>query len=121
MTPTAFNTGRVQVNKTIAGTRSLGKDARERVPFSQLGQYQPLDRDSNQLMDRIRRLLIPGLLPERTRRMGASPFAFSRNCGVNGSRSQRDPILRLRHLFVGMPISVTLVFTRHQNDACYSI
>ncbi|BAN06066.1 conserved hypothetical protein [Levilactobacillus brevis KB290] len=88
MTPTAFNTGRVQVNKTIAELRSLGKDARERVPFSQLGQYQPLDRDSNQLMDRIRRLLIPELLPERTRRMAASPFAFfSRNCGVNGSRS----------------------------------
>ena len=78
MTPTAFNTGRVQVNKTIAELRSLGKDARERVPFSQLGQYQPLDRDSNQLMDRIRRLLIPELLPERTRRMAASPFAFFR-------------------------------------------
>jgi len=78
MTPAAFSTGRVQVNKTIDELRRMGKAARMQVPFEQLGSYTPTDRDSNQMMDRIRQLLIPELLPERTQRMGASAFAFFR-------------------------------------------
>lgn len=78
MTPAAFSTGRVQVNKTIAELRQLGKGAREQVSFEQLGAYHPVERDSNLLMDRIRQLLLPELLPERTQRMGASTFSFFR-------------------------------------------
>ncbi|MFD1456577.1 DUF2252 domain-containing protein [Levilactobacillus lanxiensis] len=78
MTPAAFSTGRVQVNKTIDELRRMGKAARMQVPFEQLGSYTPTDRDSNQMMDRVRQLLIPELLPERTQRMGASAFAFFR-------------------------------------------
>jgi len=78
MTPAAFSTGRVQVNKTIAELRQLGKQAREKVPYEVLGTYQPVKRNSNHMMDKIRKLLIPELLPERTQRMGASAFSFFR-------------------------------------------
>ncbi|AKP64014.1 hypothetical protein FC99_GL000640 [Levilactobacillus koreensis JCM 16448] len=78
MTPAAFSTGRVQVNKTIAELRQLGKQARAKVPYEVLGTYQPVKRNSNHMMDKIRKLLIPELLPERTQRMGASAFSFFR-------------------------------------------
>lgn len=78
MTPAKFSTGRVQVNKTIAELREMGKEARNKVPFEKLGTFQPADRDSQAMMDQVRRLLIPELLPQRTRLMGASAFAFFR-------------------------------------------
>jgi len=78
MTPAKFSTGQVQVNKTIAELRDMGKAARGKVSFEQLGSYTPTGRDSRPMMDRVRELLIPALLPERTRLMGASAFAFFR-------------------------------------------
>ncbi|GEO68887.1 DUF2252 domain-containing protein [Levilactobacillus acidifarinae] len=78
MTPAKFSTGKVQVNKTIAELREMGKAARNQVSFDQLGEFTPTGRDSRVMMDRVRQLLIPELLPERTQRMGASAFAFFR-------------------------------------------
>lgn len=78
MTPAKFSTGQVQVNKTVAELREMGKAARAKVPFEELGQFTPTGRDSTVMMDQVRQLLIPELLPERTRLMGASAFAFFR-------------------------------------------
>lgn len=78
MTPAKFSTGRVQVNKTIAELREMGKAARNKVTFEELGQFTPTGRDSQQMMDQVRQLLIPELLPQRTKLMGASAFAFFR-------------------------------------------
>ncbi|MDT7014938.1 DUF2252 domain-containing protein [Levilactobacillus namurensis] len=78
MTPAKFSTGRVQVDKTVSELRAMGKAARAKVSFEDLGRFQPTGRDSRPMMDQVRRMLIPELLPERTRRMGASPFAFFR-------------------------------------------
>ncbi|CAJ1229110.1 hypothetical protein LZY01_06350 [Levilactobacillus zymae] len=78
MTPAKFSTGKVQVNKTVAELREMGKAARNQVPFERLGEFTPTGRDSRVMMDRVRQLLIPELLPERTQRMGASAFSFFR-------------------------------------------
>lgn len=78
MTPAKFSTGKVQVNKTVAELRELGKAKRAEVPVERLGEFTPTGRDSRAMMDQVRQLLIPELLDQRTQRMGASAFAFFR-------------------------------------------
>ncbi|WP_054700558.1 DUF2252 family protein [Secundilactobacillus odoratitofui] len=56
----------------------MGKKLRDGFSFADLGEFVPVKRDPNHLMDEVRSILIPELLPERTQRMSQSTFSFFR-------------------------------------------
>lgn len=66
------------VQQSLKDQKKFGKKLRSAYPFEELGEYLPTDRNPNQLMDEVRSILIPELLPERTQRMSQSSFTFFR-------------------------------------------
>lgn len=73
-----FNFSQLFVQQSLKQQKKFGKKLREAFPFEQLGEYNATDRNPNQLMDQVRAILIPELLPERTQRMNQSSFSFFR-------------------------------------------
>lgn len=73
-----FDFSQLFVQQPLAQQKKFGKKLRTAYPFEKLGHYIAVDRDSTQLMDEVRSILIPELLPERTQRMGQSSFTFFR-------------------------------------------
>lgn len=73
-----FDFSQLFVQQPLKEQRKLGKKLRYAYPFEKLGTYTAVDRDPNQLMDEVRSILIPELLPERTQRMSQSSFTFFR-------------------------------------------
>lgn len=73
-----FDFSQLVVQQSLKDQQKLGKKLRSAYPFEALGEYLPTDRDPNQLLDQVRSILIPELLPERTQRMSQSSFTFFR-------------------------------------------
>lgn len=73
-----FDFSQLFVQQPLAQQKKFGKKLRTAYPFEKLGHYIAVNRDSTQLMDEVRSILIPELLPERTQRMGQSSFTFFR-------------------------------------------
>ncbi|GAW98939.1 DUF2252 domain-containing protein [Secundilactobacillus mixtipabuli] len=73
-----FDFSQLVVQQSLKEQRKFGKKLRQAYPFEALGEYVPAQRDPNQLMNEVRSILIPELLPERTQRMSQSSFTFFR-------------------------------------------
>lgn len=73
-----FDFSQLFVQQSLKEQKKFGKKLRSAYPFEKLGHYTVTKRDPNQLMDEVRAILIPELLPERTQRMSQSSFTFFR-------------------------------------------
>lgn len=73
-----FNFDQLFVTDSLKKQKKVGKRLRDGYSFDDLGTYKPVSRDPNHLMDEVRAILIPELLPERTERMSQSSFTFFR-------------------------------------------
>lgn len=73
-----YSFSQVQITQSLEKQEKLGKTIRKTAPFETLGSFKPISRDPNRLMDQVRQILIPELLPERTQRMSESLFTFFR-------------------------------------------
>ncbi|MFC6255059.1 DUF2252 domain-containing protein [Secundilactobacillus hailunensis] len=73
-----FDFSQLFVQQSLKEQKKFGKKLRTAYPFEELGHYTATDRDPNQLMDEVRAILIPELLPERTQRVSQSSFTFFR-------------------------------------------
>lgn len=73
-----FDLSQLVVTQPLKKQKKMGKQLRDAFSFDDLGTFTPIDRDPNYLMDQVRSILIPELLPERTQRMNQSVFSFFR-------------------------------------------
>ncbi|AVK64248.1 DUF2252 domain-containing protein [Lactobacillus sp. CBA3606] len=68
----------IRQHHTVAELIALGKARRLVTTFDQLGTFIPVKRDAAAYLKRVRKMLVPELLPLRRERMSASSFAFFR-------------------------------------------
>ncbi|KRK96919.1 hypothetical protein FD04_GL001771 [Secundilactobacillus odoratitofui DSM 19909 = JCM 15043] len=73
-----INFSQLFVTQSLKKQKKMGKKLRDGFSFADLGEFVPVKRDPNHLMDEVRSILIPELLPERTQRMSQSTFSFFR-------------------------------------------
>jgi len=73
-----FDFSQLFVQQPLKEQKKFGKKLRTAFPFEELGHYTATDRDPNQLMDEVRAIMIPELLPEPTPRVNQSRFAYFR-------------------------------------------
>ncbi|GEK29442.1 DUF2252 domain-containing protein [Furfurilactobacillus siliginis] len=73
-----FDISNIKVTTSQAELIEQGHALRKKVSFEELGTFTPVQRDPLLLIQRIADMLVPELLPERFRRMGASSFTFFR-------------------------------------------
>ncbi len=73
-----YDLSQIRIKNTISELADMGKNVRDKVPFSDLAEFKPVHRDVVQGIQHVERALIKELLPLRHARMAASPFAFFR-------------------------------------------
>ncbi|ERL65389.1 DUF2252 domain-containing protein [Schleiferilactobacillus shenzhenensis] len=73
-----YDLSQIRIKNTVSELQNMGKDIRDKVPFSALAEFKPVHRDVVQGIQHVERAFIKELVPLRHERMAASPFSFFR-------------------------------------------
>ncbi|MCH4163694.1 MAG: DUF2252 domain-containing protein [Lentilactobacillus diolivorans] len=73
-----YDLSQIKIDKSVNELIQMGKNIREKIPFEQLADFKPIDRDVVSGIQHVESKLISELLPLRHKRLAASPFSFFR-------------------------------------------